>query len=126
MWNTLMLLLMISWPVPEANTRPAQFQWENRLIIVFESADEALTSRQLKLFEGKEESLEDRDLKLFKIPQGSHPWRKRYNLTDDQFALLLVGKDGGVKRRVQEPISPDLLFQQIDQMPMRRREMREE
>jgi hypothetical protein len=43
----------------------------------------------------------------------------------DGFAALLVGKDGGVKRTSYEPLDTDDLFDQIDQMPMRRREMRE-
>jgi hypothetical protein len=43
--------------------------------------------------------------------------------TDDRFAVLLVGKDGGVKLRSSRPVSAEDLFALIDTMPMRRREM---
>ena len=38
---------------------------------------------------------------------------------------MLVGKDGTVKHRSGEPVEPDELYALIDEMPMRRREMRE-
>lgn len=38
--------------------------------------------------------------------------------------LILVGKDGGVKMRASLNTSLDRIFQRIDQMPMRQREMR--
>ncbi|TGD78982.1 DUF4174 domain-containing protein [Hymenobacter wooponensis] len=40
------------------------------------------------------------------------------------FTLLLIGKDGGIKRRETQPITPKSLFQTIDVMPMRREEAR--
>ncbi|WP_414566229.1 MULTISPECIES: DUF4174 domain-containing protein [unclassified Anabaena] len=36
---------------------------------------------------------------------------------------MLVGKDGQSKRREDNPIDPKVIFQQIDMMPMRQREM---
>lgn len=51
--------------------------------------------------------------------------RRRYGVAADGFEALLVGRDGGVKLRYPEPIGPDELFGRIDEMPMRRREMRE-
>ena len=41
------------------------------------------------------------------------------------FAAVLVGKDGGEKFRSEGPVSPEVLFEIIDAMPMRRREMRD-
>jgi hypothetical protein len=40
------------------------------------------------------------------------------------FTLLLIGKDGGEKRRETAPIRPASLFGTIDSMPMRRQEAR--
>lgn len=40
-------------------------------------------------------------------------------------SMILVGKDGGVKRRAPLETSLEQVFQQIDGMPMRQREMRE-
>ncbi|NMG19341.1 hypothetical protein DP116_07665 [Brasilonema bromeliae SPC951] len=38
---------------------------------------------------------------------------------------VLVGKDGGVKRRETTPVQAKAIFDEIDAMPMRRQEMRE-
>jgi hypothetical protein len=35
-----------------------------------------------------------------------------------------VGRDGGEKLRSAEPVAPEELFDLVDAMPMRRREMR--
>lgn len=49
----------------------------------------------------------------------------RYGVSEDLFALILVGKDGGVKLTRNEPIALDRIFALVDSMPMRRREIRE-
>lgn len=53
--------------------------------------------------------------------------RKRYKIAVDQFALVLVGKDGYEKLRWDNKLKPlSELFSLIDSMPMRQREMREQ
>ena len=42
------------------------------------------------------------------------------------YSLLLVGKDGGEKRRELLPVSVHKIYAQIDGMPMRQREMRDD
>jgi len=49
--------------------------------------------------------------------------RTHYGVEAGTFAVLLVGKDTGVKRRADDVVSPDALYSQIDSMPMRQREM---
>ena len=44
--------------------------------------------------------------------------------SEQDFAFLLIGKDGGDKLESKEPVSKDRLFKLIDSMPMRMREMR--
>jgi len=39
--------------------------------------------------------------------------------------VVLVGKDGTVAHRSGEPVEPEYLYALIDEMPIRRREMRE-
>ena len=51
--------------------------------------------------------------------------RALYDVEAGRFALRLVGKDGGVKRRESAPVAMQALFDQIDAMPMRRQEIRE-
>lgn len=79
----------------------------------------------------------DRDLKLIIVAQNaaliidgrrsvlsSADFFKRFNVQGDDFALILVGKDGTVKlKRVNKVILLNELYQRIDAMPMRRAEM---
>ena len=51
--------------------------------------------------------------------------REHYGVAADEFAAILIGRDGGEKLRASEPISAQELFGKIDEMPMRRRELRE-
>ncbi|MEC8065210.1 MAG: DUF4174 domain-containing protein, partial [Planctomycetota bacterium] len=50
-------------------------------------------------------------------------WRKKFRI--DQEGTVLVGKDGGVKERW--PLAPRLqeVFDLVDAMPMRQRELRD-
>ena len=50
--------------------------------------------------------------------------REQLDVGDAERLLILVGKDGGVKRRAPLDSSLREIFLQIDQMPMRRDEMR--
>lgn len=43
----------------------------------------------------------------------------------EEFAVVLIGRDGGEKFRSDDPVSVEELFSKIDEMPVRRREMRE-
>jgi hypothetical protein len=49
--------------------------------------------------------------------------RDAYGVLPHEFQVVLIGKDGGVKLRQEEPISLADLFALIDSMPMRRQEM---
>jgi hypothetical protein len=49
---------------------------------------------------------------------------KQLGISGSQFAAVLIGKDGGVKIKSARPIAPASLFHTVDQMPMRRQEMR--
>ena len=50
--------------------------------------------------------------------------RDRYSVGSEDFAVLLIGKDGGVKRRAGLNTDLSEIFLQIDGMPMRQQEMR--
>ncbi len=52
--------------------------------------------------------------------------RHRYRVLPSAAQVLLVGKDGGVKRRAARPLPEADLFRQIDAMPMRLREMQQQ
>ena len=49
--------------------------------------------------------------------------RETFDILDGRFTVVLIGKDGGEKFRSCEPVAPQNIFDRIDAMPMRRREM---
>jgi hypothetical protein len=115
--------------------------WKHRLFLVFApSAEDARYVRQTRLLEGAaRDGFAERDLlrgDLFEGEAGTFDggpvapehaaWAwDRYGVEPGRFAAVLVGKDGTVKHHSGEPVGPEDLYALIDQMPMRRREMRE-
>jgi hypothetical protein len=51
--------------------------------------------------------------------------RERFEAPEGGFKVVLLGKDGTVKMTSESPIPAERLFEKIDSMPMRQREMRE-
>ena len=51
--------------------------------------------------------------------------RQRYRVPDGTITLILVGKDGAEKLRGDDTTNLQAVFERVDSMPMRRREMRE-
>ncbi|UCE82998.1 MAG: DUF4174 domain-containing protein [Deltaproteobacteria bacterium] len=118
----------------------SEYQWKNRLLLLFTpSLDEP---RYLKLKEdisSQEEEVKDRDLLVFHIlesgetklensplPESSGDYlREKFSITPGAFTVLLIGKDGGVKLRSEGGVELAEIFALIDTMPMRQREMRE-
>ena len=89
--------------------------------------DESYT-RQRALLEGHEAAFEDRDLLAIHLVEDGPDEaaeRRRFGVEPAAFAAVLVGKDGTEKFRSHEPVRPRTLFDLIDAMPMRRREMRD-
>ena len=116
-----------------------QYQWEKRLILLFApSAEDQVYREQVAVLEGSEGLLE-RDLltaHLFGAGSGqlgdevlsedeAAALRSEYEV-EGEFTFILIGKDGTEKRRSQEVVQVEDLFTQIDSMPMRQREAREE
>ena len=50
--------------------------------------------------------------------------RASFEIGKDEFALRLVGKDGGVKRASSTVVAMRDIYDQIDAMPMRQQELR--
>lgn len=50
--------------------------------------------------------------------------RKRFGSRPGDFAVVLLGEDGGAKLRSRAPVTPDRLNSLVDSMPMRQREKR--
>lgn len=117
-----------------------RYLWQNRVLIVFAPSFEdprLIDQRELNVH--AIEGLRDRDMVIFAVvgnarinPElGSAPLdsaqalRQRFGVAQNRFAIVLVGKDGGEKYRSSRPVEPALIFDLVDGMPMRRRELRE-
>lgn len=115
-----------------------QYQWENRLILLFGSISESAVEKQITELEKDTEGITDRDLLIFHIDRdevrfieksdnpapSADKLRNRYNIGEQEFRYILIGKDGGVKLNKKEFVPNKDLFSVIDAMPMRQREMR--
>jgi hypothetical protein len=134
------MLIASSLNALEAPMDLSQFQWKNRLLFLF------APNRSHPLFDALQKSLAiepaevaDRDLVIFEIlesgpskmgmtdldPQVAQSLRDKFDVRRGKFAIILVGKDGGIKLNRQDETRLEEIFALIDTMPMRREEMRQ-
>lgn len=115
-----------------------QHLWRDRiLVLAAPGAGDADLQRQRLAVAHYADAVVDRDLRVFVLSgragtRDATPLdadavarlRDAWGLPGDARAMLLVGKDGGVKMRA--PLEGDIrdVFAEIDRMPMRRDEMR--
>lgn len=121
-------------------------RWEHRVLLVFVPPDgERMGNEQENWLSETDDDFRDRDLLLVTVQHGGKgtvrtaPGAKRrpitkaaverlygrFDVPTDGFRVVLVGKDGMEKRREVEPVAPRVIFDTIDGMPMRQRELRE-
>jgi Domain of unknown function (DUF4174) len=118
-------------------TALAGSRWKNRLLLVFApDADSALCRRQQEMLLVVEHGLNERDIVVIFVIEDALSTKRKptpnvsavdlrdaYDVLPHEFRVVLIGKDGGVKLRQEEPISMADLFALIDSMPMRKQEM---
>ncbi len=144
--SLLPISLMAQSPPDTVDFRLDAHEWEHRLLFVFvpsEGTDRL--AAQEDAFSGTDAGFRDRDLLLITLTGASdgtvraapgadaRPFTDaaverlydRFNVPSDAFRVVLVGKDGTEKRRDAEPVTARSIFDTIDAMPMRQREMRE-
>ena len=105
------------------------YQWKNRLLLVFAPLENhPAYQRQMQLFEGKKSGFDDRDLLVVKLLAEGTSYldsqsideataaqlRSQFNVGQEEFRVILVGKDGTSKRRDNTPVEPTVIFNQID------------
>lgn len=102
------------------------------MLLVFAPQErDAALSKQRKIVGSDGEGFRDRELRVVEVVgdsvAGARDYaprlRQRYRIASDEFAAVLVGKDGTIKLRANRPIDTTQLFTTIDAMPMRRREI---
>lgn len=116
-------------------------KWENRVILLFtNSIENELVQSQLSTFKEKKEGLSERDLQVFIVEEDAvvtvsgrevrnavaASLRSKFRINSAAFTFILIGKDGGVKLKENFNVSTDRLFDLIDSMPMRRKEMKDD
>jgi len=116
------------------------YRWKNRLLLVFGTteSDPAFAAFDRNLSKEAAE-VTDRDLIVFRIfengpsrleesrlsSEEAETLRHRFSVQSGRFAVILIGKDGGVKMVREHEANLREIFARIDTMPMRQREMRE-
>lgn len=141
------LPVMADSPSDSVDFRLDAHRWEHRLLFVYAPSDRADSlETQEDRFEGHDAGFHDRDLLLLTITgeatgtlreaPGTEPRRlteaavgrlyDQFGVPQDAFRVVLVGKDGTEKRRDAEPVTVRSVFDTIDAMPMRQRELQEE
>ena len=103
----------------------AGLKWKTRPVFVLsDSRDDPRVAAQISALDHSRRALDDRNIKVVREARPGSALRKRLGVAERGFAVVLVGKDGSVKDVWHDPVDPKRLFNLIDQMPMRRAEMR--
>ncbi|MFW5832712.1 MAG: DUF4174 domain-containing protein, partial [Pseudomonadota bacterium] len=134
---TATLATLATLPMAAAATLFPEKRWQRRLLVVIasESARDTV-ERQRALVASPMFSARDLDL-VEAVGEGpvringepvasptARTVRDHYRVAGD-FAVRVVGKDGGVKLASTRPVTMQALAELIDAMPMRRQEMRD-
>lgn len=146
MKRLLPLVLMLGCRSPAADSGAAEVvvpydvearQWTARPLLVFgPSEDDDRVRTQLTWIDVDVAGLAERamdDVRVIGLrgqangtpmtPGDVSQLRERFDVDASDFAVVLVGKDGGEKLRSEQPIALSEVFAVIDAMPMRQREM---
>ena len=106
-------------------------RWQHRVLLIgAPTASQPDFQAQKKLLAAAAAGLQARDFQVIELPYDQlspadqHTWARQLNQPLDKFAVVLIGKDGGVKQASARPLPPANLFATVDKMPMRRQEMR--
>lgn len=122
----------------ESRFRLKSHTWKHRLLLVFApSPNHPASLQQRSFFEQTAAGFRERELLYVEAIPGTASTvrnqrvdaeaqaalRKEFDVDEGSFAVLLVGKDGGVKLRRGRAVASDELFALIDSMPMRQQEL---
>jgi len=106
-------------------------RWQRRLLLLgAPTASQAGFQRQQTLLAAEAKGLAARDFDVVEVlydhlsPADRQCWTQQLGQPLTGFRLVLIGKDGGVKRTETQPLALASLFDTVDKMPMRRQEMR--
>ncbi len=121
-----------------AMTSLDNYKWKKRLLLLFAPKEDAAYQKQIQLFKEQQVGSDERDLLIVQLlvegisridsqpinPVLAAQIRERFKVEQQKFQVILVGKDGTTKRRDHSLVPPEVIFGEIDAMPMRQQEMR--
>lgn len=127
------LLVLILQLTTMSSQELTEFKWKKRILLLMDTKNDLHTRNlQLSKFDGHYNGIMERDLVLL-VYNGKEVLDRDgmttninpYNVTYGEFqGIILIGKDGGVKLRKKYIVEANEVFDLIDQMPMRRSEMK--
>jgi hypothetical protein len=113
-------------PVDAAEVTLEQFLWLKRPIVVFaDTANDPAFQRQMQRITADLAPLEERDVVIITDTDPAARTEVRQRLRPRGFSLVLMDKDGEVKRRNPAPWGVREITHAIDRFPLRRQEMLE-
>ena len=122
--------LLAAVPLIAANlSSVTSMRWERRVLLVSApTAQDTGLAAQRRIVAGWKAGAEARDLSIVEITgqrvagatDTAAALRRKFRLSENSFAVILIGKDGGEKLRSARPFSAAVLEKTIDAMPMRR------
>jgi hypothetical protein len=135
-------------PVPVQPTL-ASLRHDFRPLLIFAATYDRNVQQQLQLLAQRAQDLQARQILvvpfLLHEEKNGKPWsgvlpdrdmiqlepiesasaRRRFRIGQDDFTVILLGKDGGEKLRSDVPVTMETLTKLIDSMPTRQKEVRD-
>lgn len=93
------------------------------VVVLSDSRDDPRVAQQISALDGSGAELTKRNIKVLSETDIHGGLHHQLGVEDKGFAVVLVGKDGTVKKIWRDPVAPKQIFTVIDSMPMRRDEM---
>lgn len=127
----LIIILIFSNSLWSQNT--VEHKWNNRVLIIRGSkADSVLVEQQFENFSKIQNQLIDRKLVLYKCIENNctfYDWKQKPRVLkieslQSSFEIVLIGLDGYEKFKSYQVEESKVIFDLIDQMPMRRQEVK--
>ncbi len=101
-------------------------QSSHRLVVVVAEPDDPRATQQHAVLAHAAAAMRERDVVVQDVtPEAARRQRPELGVSSRaEFEVLLVGKDGGVKLRREQPVAAAEITALVDTMPMRQAEMK--
>lgn len=93
------------------------------VVVLSDSRDDPRVAQQISALDHTRPDLSNRNIQVLQEADSKGPLHRKLGIAERGFAVVLVGKDGLVKKVWKTPVDPKQIFTLIDAMPMRRDEM---